>query len=71
MSAFIIRARGHPNLLGTHHTTWQLTREPHLTQKGDCIIGVDADAGAVDFPQWLQTHLQAGKKIKIEINSGD
>lgn len=40
-----IRARGHPQVLGTHPTTFEVTREDHLTANGNCIIGVAADKG--------------------------
>jgi uncharacterized protein len=40
-----IRCRGHPLVLGTHPTTFEVTREEHLTENGNCIIGVAADKG--------------------------
>jgi hypothetical protein len=41
----IIHCRGHPLVLGTHPTTFEVTREVHLTKKGNCIIGVSSDKG--------------------------
>ena len=41
----IIRCRGHPLVLGTHPTTFEVTREDHLTENGNCIIGIAADKG--------------------------
>jgi hypothetical protein len=41
----IIRCRGHPLVLGTHPTTFEVTREEHLTESGNCIIGIAADKG--------------------------
>jgi hypothetical protein len=41
----IIHCRGHPLVLGTHPTTFEVTREVHLTRKGNCIIGIAADKG--------------------------
>ncbi|MCX6689800.1 MAG: DUF371 domain-containing protein [Methanoregula sp.] len=40
-----IRCQGHPLVLGTHPSTFELTREPHLTTNGNCIIGIAADKG--------------------------
>jgi hypothetical protein len=40
-----IRCRGHPLVLGTHPTTFEVTCEEHLTENGNCIIGVGADKG--------------------------
>jgi hypothetical protein len=41
----IVRCRGHPFVLGTHPTTFEVTCEDHLTKNGNCIIGVAADKG--------------------------
>ena len=53
----IIRCRGHPLVLGTHPTTFEVTCEEHLTGNGNCIIGVAADKGcaglSADFRQGL------------------
>jgi uncharacterized protein len=45
----IIRCRGHPLVLGTHPTTFEVTREAELTENGNCIIGVGADKGCADL----------------------
>ena len=41
----IIRCKGHPLVLGTHPTTFEVTSEDHLTKNGNCIIGIAADKG--------------------------
>lgn len=41
----IIRCQGHHLVLGTHPTTFEVTREDHLTENGNCIIGIAADKG--------------------------
>jgi hypothetical protein len=40
-----IYCRGHPFVLGNHTTTFEVTREGHLTKNGNCIIGIAADKG--------------------------
>ena len=40
-----IRCRGHQLILGTHPTTFEVTCEAHLTENGNCIIGIAADKG--------------------------
>jgi len=40
-----IRCRGHPLVLATHPTTFEVTVEDHLTETGNCIIAVGADKG--------------------------
>ena len=36
-------ASGHPNILGTHKTTLEFTKDKDLTSNGNCIVGVKAD----------------------------
>ena len=36
-------AYGHPNILGTHKTTLEFTKDDNLSLSGNCIIGVNAD----------------------------
>ena len=38
----IFTASGHPNIRATHKTTFEFTKENHLTTKGDCIVGINA-----------------------------
>lgn len=45
----IIRCKGHPNIKARHPTTFEVTKEEHLTVAGDCIIGIGADKGAADL----------------------
>jgi hypothetical protein len=40
-----VRCQGHPLVLGTHPTTFEVTGEDHLTKNGNCIIGIAADKG--------------------------
>jgi uncharacterized protein len=40
---------GHPMVRSLHRNTIEVTRDPHLTIRGDCIIGVNADKGLTDL----------------------
>lgn len=40
---YIFRAYGHPNILARHKLTLELSKDKSLTQRGDCIIGINAD----------------------------
>lgn len=62
-----ITAMGHPNIRATHHTTWQLTTEEHLSTRGDCIIAINSSHAAKNLPQPLKKHIQQGGKLKIKI----
>ena len=75
----IIRCRGHPLVLGTHPTTFEVTCEGHLSENGNCIIGVAADKGCAglseDFKRVLArddavlvTRLSAGN-AEVEVRS--
>jgi hypothetical protein len=44
-----IVCRGHRNITARHRTTFEVTREEHLSLQGDCIIGVGADKGPADL----------------------
>jgi len=50
----IIRCRGHPLVLGTHPTTFEVTAEEHLTAGGNCIVAVGADTGCAGLPASLK-----------------
>ena len=47
----IVWAYGHKNILSTHKTTFEVTKEETLTRRGDCIIAVRATKGAADIHQ--------------------
>ncbi len=44
-----IRAKGHPKIRATHATTLEITKDTHLTEKGDCIVAICASKGAADL----------------------
>jgi len=65
----IVRARGHPNVRATHPTTFEITRETHLTPRGDCIIAVGADKGARDLSEiFKRAAREPGARITITID---
>jgi len=45
----VVEFVGHENVRAEHETTLEITREPYLTPRGDCIIGVKASKGLKDF----------------------
>ncbi len=58
---------GHKNVRALHRTTLEITREEHLTERGDCIIGVRASASVKDLPESLKQHLRSGGTVRIVI----
>jgi len=68
---FTVRAKGHRLISATHKSTFEVTKENYLTERGTCIIGISADHAAKDFPSWLKEYLKNGKEIIIEIRVDD
>ena len=50
----VIYFQGHPLISATHQTTLELTKDIHLTHRGDCIVGIGASKACND----LQPHLK-------------
>ena len=65
-----IIARGHPNVLGNHRTTIEITTENFLTHNGNCIIGVMSSKSVNDYSLKLKESIQNGSKIEIEMVAG-
>jgi len=63
-----VEFRGHPLVRSLHRNTIEVTREPHLTLNGDCIIGVSADKGPADLSSQMREALMMdGSKVTIGI----
>ena len=41
--SYSFTAYGHKNILATHKTTIEFTKDKELSLKGNCIVGVRAD----------------------------
>lgn len=66
-----LTAHGHVNIKSANRTTFEITKEEHLTPRGDCIIAVGANKAAVDLsPEFKQIARmpKAQIKIRIEVN---
>jgi hypothetical protein len=63
---------GHPNIRSLHAKTIEITKDEHLTPRGDCIIGVKANKACVDLDQSIKHRLRSNSSVvKIEIIVGD
>ena len=68
----VVLARGHENIQATHKTTFEITKEPSLTKRADCIIAVDADKTATDLPlEFKEAARRKGAQMTIEIEAGE
>lgn len=60
--------QGHENILSLNPKTIEITKDPHLTKKGDCIIGVSANKACHDLDIGLREKLRtSGNVVKIGI----
>jgi len=67
----VIHAHGHENIRATHKTTFEVTKEPSVSKRGDCIIAVGATKGAVDFHSAFKESARSeNAKITIKIEAG-
>lgn len=63
---------GHPNIRSLHAKTIEITKDEHLTPRGDCIIGVKANKACADLDESFKHRLKSNLSvIKIEIMVGD
>jgi hypothetical protein len=62
-----ISAWGHPNITATHRTTFEITRDEHLTKRGDCIIGVRADKSISEISDEIKEKLRENVLARIEL----
>jgi len=66
-----IVAHGHENILATHSTTFEITKESQVSKKGDCIIAVSADKGVPDLnPEFRNIMQRDNAKLTITIEAG-
>jgi hypothetical protein len=68
---FEIEFTGHENIRSNHQRTLEITKESHLTPRGDCIIGVNAKSSCADLPEELKNKLKnPDSKVNFSIKVG-
>jgi len=60
-------AYGHPNILATHKTTLEFTKDSKLSLKGDCIVGVNSNFDLNKIKKFIKNC--ENNKIKIIIKT--
>ena len=58
-----IEFSGHENIRSNHTRTIEITKDSHLTPRGDCIIGVNATSSCADLPFELKERLKDPKSV--------
>ena len=59
-------ACGHPNILGTHKTTLEFTKDSELSPRGDCIVGIKSDFDLNEIKKFIKNSKSSQIKIIIE-----
>ncbi len=67
----VIEFRGHPNILATHRNTIEVTRDPEISKRADCIVGVSATKGCENLGESLKRHVQNCGLLSIVIAVDD
>jgi uncharacterized protein len=63
---------GHPNIQSLHLRAIEVTKNPNLTLRGDCIIGVRASKACKDLNPSLQRLLKKEDSVvRLSIITGD
>jgi len=66
----VILARGHENILATHETTIEVTKDSHLSKRGNCIIAVKANKGLDDLSREFRGCLRKDEaRITVTIDA--
>ena len=67
-----ILARGHKNITATHKTTFEITKEEWLTERGNCIIAVSANKAMPELkPKFKKALKNENARLIIEIEAGE
>ena len=60
-----LEAYGHKNVLCTHNTTIEITKEDYLTEKGNCIIGINSTKACIDLNSELKERINNEEKLMV------
>jgi len=68
----VFSAHGHENILATHKTTFEVTKEATLTKQGDCIMAVESTRAAADLPfEFKEAARKEEARITVTIEAGE
>ena len=68
----VIFGYGHKNILATHKTTLEFTKDTHLSKKGNCIVTVATDKALADLSAEFKENLRkTNAKLTILIEVDD
>jgi hypothetical protein len=65
---FTVHFSGHPNILATNRMTLEVTKEDFLTLRGDCIMGIMADASSAELSGQAKAFIcRDGSRLRFDI----
>lgn len=68
----VFSAHGHKNVLSTHRTTFEFTKEAALTKQGDCIVAVKSTKAVVDLPiEFKEAARKEGARITVTVEADE
>jgi len=63
-------AQGHPNILGTHRMTFEITKDHELSRRGDCVIAVAATKGPREMSaDFKRACMQESSRITMRLEA--
>jgi len=64
----VIHAFGHPNIRASHPTTIMITKERQVTERGDCVVAVDANKSVADLSiEFKKALRKPNSKLTIQL----
>lgn len=57
MDKIVFYAYGHKLIKATHKSTLEITKDNFLTERGDCIIGINSSMSCSDLPDTLKNKI--------------
>jgi hypothetical protein len=68
----VVWALGHPNIVAVHPTTLMITKDRHISKKGDCIFATAADKSVEDLGDEFKGALrEPNSELTITIEVGN
>ena len=66
----VVFGYGHENMEATHKMTLEITRDQHMTKKGNCIVTVAADKALADLNSEFKENLRKSRaKLTLAIEA--
>lgn len=66
----VIEFKGNPMIRATHPTTLEVTKDHHLTSRGDCIVGTSADRGLADLPDEMKRAIRSdARRVRMTLET--